>query len=132
MDVVKHIQAEENIKLASMDFGRHCTDTVVYKWYVQKALAAVCQARLPWRQEVFKEDVGASLKPSWTNYVQLCSIHDHSSETSFLFLISFPLIDSDRAVLAEPLIWLPSGGKVKWGQANKAKQKHSVDKERRK
>lgn len=36
MDVDKHIRAEENIKLASMDLGRHCTDTEVYKWYVQK------------------------------------------------------------------------------------------------
>lgn len=89
------------------------------EWYLQKLwplfaklLSAVTSER------VFKENVGTSLKP---NYMQLCSIRDHSSETSFLFHAS-SLIHSEQAVLAEPRIRLPSG-KVKWGQANKAKRK---------
>lgn len=93
----------------------------------KKNLAAVCQA-LVCRdvKRFFKEDVGTSLKPSCTNYTLRCSIHDHSSETSSLYHPSFPLIHGDRAVLAEPLVLLPSGlvgGEVKWGQANKAKPK---------
>lgn len=138
MDVDKHVQAEESITLASMDLGRHCTDAAVYKWYVQKnpgrCLPSSC---LPWRQEVFfKEDVGTSLKPSCTNYTLRCSIHDHSSETSSLFHPSFPLIHGAHAVLAEPLVLLPSGsGGGQWNEVRltKQSQKHnSVDNERRK
>lgn len=61
MDVDKHTKAEENIKIASLDLGRHCTDTVVYKLYVQKPwpMFACCDVK-----RFFKEDVGTSLKPS--------------------------------------------------------------------
>lgn len=39
------------------------------------------------------------------------------------------LIHSEQAVLGEPRIWLPSG-EVKWGQTNKARQKHSFNEEK--
>lgn len=47
-------------------------------------------SHLPWRQEVFKEDVGTSLKPSWTNCMRLRSIHDRTvAGQAFLFRLSF-------------------------------------------
>lgn len=36
MDEDKHMQAEENNKLLSMDLTKHCIDTVEHERYVQK------------------------------------------------------------------------------------------------
>lgn len=88
-----------------MDLGG---DTAQTLWCIngmyKKTLAAVRRALV--RRDVnedFKEDVGTSLKLSRTNCMQLFSIH---YEESFFFI---PLIHGDRAALAEPLIWSPSG-----------------------
>lgn len=77
-----------------------------------KTLAAVYQAIVCRDVTRFLRRMwGLSLKPSCTNYMQVCSIHDHSSEAKLSFGLhpSFPLTHSDHAVPAEPLIQLPSG-----------------------
>lgn len=87
-------------------------------------------SHLPWRQEVFTEDIGTSLKPSCTSSNHICSIHDHISQTS-PFSPSFMLSRSDHTEppLSTSTVQLPSGcGEMKRGQANKAKQKHNVAK----
>lgn len=54
-----------------------------------------------WRQEIFTEDVGTSLKPSWTSSNHICSIHDHISKTS-PFILPILYAQSQRPYWAHP------------------------------
>lgn len=97
-----------------------------------KDLAAVCQAVVCRDvKEVFKEDMGTSLHAILDKVcTQLCSIHDHSNETSFLLHPSSPLMHAEHAALTEPthLVAFEGGGaggsEMRSGEQSKAKTRH--------
>lgn len=99
------MQAEENIKLASMDLGgRRCTDAVEGEGYVQKprTLFAVTSKRV-----FFKGGMrGTSLKPSRRKLFAPFMI----TAVRRAFYSSRSFIHSEHTVLAEPRVRLPSGG----------------------
>lgn len=77
-------------------------------------------SHLPWRQEVFTEDIGTSLKPSCTSSNHICSIHDHISKTS-PFSPSFMLSRSDHTEPLLPFHLHRSAAFRVWGKWNEVR-----------